>query len=264
MHEIVGCLIFILFILFIIILIVQYFKNPYDYPIIESKINITGRRLPNYDECIEEWIINNYTNGCTISSILDTNLEKWNNDCQKIIKKSFIMRPRRKQQYIKLKSVVNNDNYAMFNFSFYKVRHSNNQITEVVENTIVKTNLDIITLDNQLQNINYVSTTNKYNESNQRKLMTSSLRQKIKIRDNYTCRICGISKQFLDNLCPGLGDYLLFEIDHIKPVCQGGVTVDEDNLQCLCWRCNRAKGGDKTNEEIASSIDYGIDKLLRR
>ena len=35
-------------------------------------------------------------------------------------------------------------------------------------------------------------------------------------RDNYTCQICGISKDYLDSLCEGLGDYLLLEADHIQ------------------------------------------------
>ena len=33
---------------------------------------------------------------------------------------------------------------------------------------------------------------------------------------------------------------LLLEINHIIPVATGGETV-EDNLQTLCWKCNRAK-----------------------
>ena len=37
-------------------------------------------------------------------------------------------------------------------------------------------------------------------------------------RDNYTCQICGISKDYLDSLCEGLGDYLLLEADHIRSV----------------------------------------------
>jgi 5-methylcytosine-specific restriction endonuclease McrA len=80
-------------------------------------------------------------------------------------------------------------------------------------------------------------------------------------RDNYTCQICGISRDFLDDLCPGLGDYLLLEADHIRSVSQGGTGRDVDNLQCLCWRCNRKKGGTRTNEEVRDMIDYGIDYL---
>jgi 5-methylcytosine-specific restriction endonuclease McrA len=81
-------------------------------------------------------------------------------------------------------------------------------------------------------------------------------------RDNYTCQICGISRDYLDSLCYGLGDYLLLEADHIQSVAQGGTGRDVDNLQCLCWRCNRKKGGNKTNDQVRRIIDYGIDYLL--
>lgn len=80
-------------------------------------------------------------------------------------------------------------------------------------------------------------------------------------RDNYTCQICGISRDYLDSFCEGLGDYLLLEADHIRSVSQGGTGRDIDNLQCLCWRCNRKKGGSKTNEQVREMIDYGIRKL---
>ena len=66
----------------------------------------------------------------------------------------------------------------------------------------------------------------------QRSLMTSKLRQKIKERDNYTCKFCGNSVQSEPNL--------LLEVDHIIPVAKGGYT-EESNLQTLCWKCNRSK-----------------------
>lgn len=66
----------------------------------------------------------------------------------------------------------------------------------------------------------------------QRALMTKKLRDFIKNRDNFTCCNCGNSTYAEPNL--------LLEIDHIVPVSKGGYTV-EDNLQTLCWKCNRAK-----------------------
>ena len=69
--------------------------------------------------------------------------------------------------------------------------------------------------------------------SGQRTLMTSSLREKIKIRDGYVCQICGLSVNDEKNL--------LLEIDHIVPLSKGGIT-SESNLQTLCWKCNRSKG----------------------
>ena len=67
----------------------------------------------------------------------------------------------------------------------------------------------------------------------QRQLMTPKLRESIKQRDNYTCCKCGIS----------INDepHLLLEVDHIVPVASGGKT-EVNNLQTLCWRCNRNKG----------------------
>lgn len=66
----------------------------------------------------------------------------------------------------------------------------------------------------------------------QRLLMTKKLREFIKERDKFTCCNCGNSIHKEPNL--------LLEIDHIIPVSKGGTTTEE-NLQTLCWKCNRAK-----------------------
>lgn len=90
-----------------------------------------------------------------------------------------------------------------------------------------------------------------------RRRISPKMKRYILERDNYTCQICGISKGYIDSLMPGLGDYLLLEIDHIDSVANGGTGKDEDNLQVLCWRCNRKKGGVRTNEDVKEIIDYG-------
>ena len=66
----------------------------------------------------------------------------------------------------------------------------------------------------------------------QRALMTAKLREAVKVRDNYTCQKCGISV--------AAEPHLLIEVDHKIPVSKGGFSV-MDNLQALCWRCNRTK-----------------------
>lgn len=101
-------------------------------------------------------------------------------------------------------------------------------------------------------------------ETSKRRYVSRTMKAQILERDNRTCQICGISKAYLDSFAEGLGDYLLFEIDHITPVASGGSGSDADNLQVLCWRCNRKKGKDKTNEEVAENIDYGIKYLKGR
>lgn len=69
----------------------------------------------------------------------------------------------------------------------------------------------------------------------QRALMTARLRGWIKDRDDHTCQnpSCGLSVAVEPNL--------LLEVDHIVPVSKGGLSEPE-NLQTLCWRCNRTKG----------------------
>lgn len=98
------------------------------------------------------------------------------------------------------------------------------------------THCDVVMDINNLNRfIMFLSDKIKFNKSaaGQRALMTSKLREHIKERDNFTCRICGLSVE--------QEPHLLLEIDHIVPVSKGGLTT-EDNLQTLCWRCNRSKG----------------------
>ena len=92
--------------------------------------------------------------------------------------------------------------------------------------------LDIDNLNNFVE---YLSEVIKFKKSmaGQRSLMTSKLREKIKQRDNYTCQKCGLSINDEKNL--------LLEIDHIIPISKGGMSIEE-NLQTLCWKCNRTKG----------------------
>lgn len=66
----------------------------------------------------------------------------------------------------------------------------------------------------------------------QRALMTAKFRGYIKDRDDHTCQFCGVSL--------AEQEHLLLEVDHIVPVSKGGLSVEE-NLQTLCWRCNRSK-----------------------
>lgn len=92
--------------------------------------------------------------------------------------------------------------------------------------------LDIENLNNL---INYLNDVIKWTKSiaGQRALMTSKLRDKIKERDSYKCCSCAIGIDDEPNL--------LLEIDHKIPLSKGGMTTYQ-NLQTLCWKCNRKKG----------------------
>ncbi len=93
----------------------------------------------------------------------------------------------------------------------------------------------ILNMDNLETFIKYLGgmLRSKNSAKGQRALMTPQLREKIKSRDRNTCQQCGISVRDEPNL--------LIEVDHIIPISKGGTTT-EDNLQALCWRCNRTKG----------------------
>lgn len=66
----------------------------------------------------------------------------------------------------------------------------------------------------------------------QRIKMTKQMRDSVLARDNWTCQRCGNSRYKEPNL--------LLEVDHIIPVSRGGKT-EPNNLQTLCWKCNREK-----------------------
>ena len=92
----------------------------------------------------------------------------------------------------------------------------------------------VLNVDNLERFIHYLANQVAFRNTvqGQRQLMTRALRERIKQRDDYTCKKCGISTK--DE------PHLLLEIDHIKPLSKGGLT-EEGNLQTLCWKCNRTK-----------------------
>ena len=103
----------------------------------------------------------------------------------------------------------------------------------------------VVNLDEQVAEAiaTHIAETIEYRKSSkvQRSLMTKKLREYIKKRDKYTCQICHAStaEQSL----------LLLEIDHIIPVSKGGLST-EDNLQTLCWKCNRSKSNKLENDAM--------------
>jgi len=97
------------------------------------------------------------------------------------------------------------------------------------QETTVK--LDSLTIDSLLETMSEKIRFKK-SAAGQRALMTAPFRHHIKSRDKFACKYCSASISKEPNL--------LLEVDHIKPVSKGGLSV-ESNLQTLCWRCNRTK-----------------------
>jgi len=111
-------------------------------------------------------------------------------------------------------------------YSFRYVSHGGNSSVDFdIRLDVGNLNKFVIYLNELLEKKNSIQ--------GQRSLMTSKLREYIKVRDNFTCKKCDNSTHKESNL--------LLEIDHIIPLSKGGITM-MDNLQTLCWKCNRSKG----------------------
>lgn len=120
-------------------------------------------------------------------------------------------------------------------FPVYKFQYVSSGGNASMDTTVV------MNIENLNAMVNYLNDRIKWKKSaaGQRALMTSSLRKKILARDGFKCRSCGANIKDEPNL--------LLEVDHIIPVSKGGMTT-EDNLQTLCWRCNRSKGAKIIND----------------
>lgn len=113
--------------------------------------------------------------------------------------------------------------YPEYSFQYVSAGGNSSQVTKV--------KLNLSTIDSVIE---YLSEKIKFSKSaaGQRALMTANFREYIKSRDKYTCQICVISVE--------QEPHLLLEVDHIQPVSKGGLST-ENNLQTLCWKCNRSK-----------------------
>lgn len=64
-----------------------------------------------------------------------------------------------------------------------------------------------------------------------RSSIPEATRRKVLERDNFMCRVCGVSRQ----------DGAILHVDHIYPVSKGG-SNEMPNLRVLCRDCNIGKG----------------------
>jgi len=114
--------------------------------------------------------------------------------------------------------------YPVYKFQYVSAGGNSSQVTTIQLNTPTLDALSA-TLAEKIRWTKSVA--------GQRALMTAALRSQIKQRDGYACKKCGVSV--------AAEPHLLLEVDHIVPVSKGGLSAPE-NLQTLCWKCNRSKG----------------------
>lgn len=82
----------------------------------------------------------------------------------------------------------------------------------------------------KVSQLNGMADINKAMKSSERLHLSNAIRYQVLSRDKSTCQMCGRS----------VSDGVKLEIDHIIPVSRGGKT-SLDNLQVLCYDCNRGK-----------------------
>lgn len=83
-----------------------------------------------------------------------------------------------------------------------------------------------------------------------RKSISKKTRFEIFKRDKFTCQYCG-------RMAPDV----VLEIDHIKPVCDGG-NNNQLNLLTSCFECNRGKGKVKLDDDSSIKKQQEQLKLL--
>lgn len=118
--------------------------------------------------------------------------------------------------------------YPVYLFEYVSAGGNSSQRTKIT--------LDTPTIDALIETLSQKIRFRK-SAAGQRALMTARLRNSIKARDHHTCRSCSVSL--------AAEPHLLLEVDHIVPVSKGGLSTPE-NLQTLCWRCNRTKSNQIT------------------
>ncbi|MCC8050884.1 MAG: HNH endonuclease [Clostridiales bacterium] len=213
----------------VVVILYSILKNPYKFPYYTVDFDVSGRRnVVMLDE------IENYLNvhGLDEFDLRKDETEEWKVKYSQKAHKS-ILRPLRVWQYNR---TIDDEALFEFNLCRKQIRYRQRNYIKMpyeVMNTVETFDCDydyIVGRYRELEKIGFETTTSRYRVKNQRRLMTQEMRERIKIRDNYTCQMCG----------KYMPDEVGLQIDHIVPVSKGGKTL-ESNLQVLCSVCNGRK-----------------------
>ncbi|WP_108775598.1 HNH endonuclease [Lactimicrobium massiliense] len=232
-----SALILILTVILVILIVIiireiqKILASPFKYPYYYVPFDVSGKRNPDMSDYIDKYLCNtvNWKAICRH----EKEINKWKAECKEEIEESKL-KDRRRRQY---KEALDDDHAYRFEMKRRQTRYRQRNYMRSSYNVYTSTDRRAYSFDQLadrrrlLAGIGFETSLRRYNEAEQRKLMTPQLRQYIMRRDNYTCQICG--KYMPD----GVG----LQIDHIIPVSKGGKTVPS-NLRVLCSKCNGRKG----------------------
>ena len=211
------------------VLLYLIFRSPFSYPYFIYNFDVSGKRRPQIDDLLDMYLI---SGGFTEIKNHHKKIEQWKQEsCQRI--EHSLMKKYRKKQYLR---ALDDDKAFVFHFVRSQTRYKQKNYVKSSYKVNVRTNSYAYKYDyiqhrhNDLADIGFECTLRAYHSKNQRKLATRELRQRIMIRDNYTCQLCG----------KYMPDEVGLQIDHIIPVAKGGKTV-ASNLRVLCSKCNGSK-----------------------
>lgn len=221
-------------------IIADRFRNPFQFPVIRHEIEISGRRQLSYEDCIDQWIIDNQ-NYDSLKSF-NKMLADWDKRAETYLERTWFWKGHKTELYRTMRHQVTQNDYQSFEFVFSRsqtrYRQQNYQKTSYkvqnVEHIEALTLSEMLAIDGTLEEIDYETTREKYFAKNQRKLMTKELRRSVIERDNWTCQICG----------KYMPDEVGLHVDHKVSIKKGGRTIPS-NLQVACDKCNLSKGSKK-------------------
>lgn len=190
-----------------------YCYNPFNPPRFLVRIDIAGKKNPNYLDLVDRFLVDN---GFYEIERHHYEMFNWEAENSKQLEEKNLFYKKRKSQF---EEACNEGRIYIFCFDRSKTHNICKFYYE-----------DLKQRYKELEKINFECTLREYNSKEQRKLMTPKLRKEIMVRDNYTCQICG----------KYMPDEVGLQIDHIIPINKGGKSV-KSNLQVLCSKCNGSK-----------------------
>lgn len=210
---------------------IWYISSPFHFPYFTHTFDVTGKRNVRIGDLLDNFMIDGDF-GCV--EIHEETIRDWMAACEAYLSTCLFAKHRRKQyeacldlnRAYQFQVSRTQTRYKQVNYQRYPYKVEQTELEACYSYSKLKERFD------RLHAIGFACTLRNYEEKNQRKLMTKTLRKQIMERDHYTCQICG----------KYMPDEVGLHIDHIVPVVKGGKSI-ASNLQVLCSKCNGKKGG---------------------